>query len=453
MLQLAKDKARVLARALTLCALPGLAGSAGADSLLLEGGTVHSMVGEPTVASILVVDGEIRAVGQALEAPAEARRLDVSGLHVYPGLFDAFSTLGLVEVDSVPATVDTSELGSYNPHLTATTAVHPASEVLPVTRESGITHAVTAPSGGAGIPGRAAVIHLDGWTVEDMAVDPSVAMVLQWPAIRTRSFDFATFTVRETPFGEAKKEAQKQQDELRDWIDAARHYAQAQKAGSERLQVDHKLAHLAAVLDGGLPVIVAASTQRDIEAAVKFADAQGLRMVLAGGRDAWKVADLLAKHEVPVILGRPQSSPAEEDDPYDRPFKTASVLAEAGVKIAFGSAAGGGFGPGGPHGARTLPWEAATAVAYGLSAEEALKALTLYPAQMLGLGDKLGSVEVGKVANLIVTDGDPLEITTQVRHLIIDGRESDTDNRHRRLYEEKQTHNAALGKLKNFLRV
>lgn len=412
-----------------------LSGGVYADSLVLEGGTVHSMVGEPAVASILVVDGEIRAVGATVDAPADARRVDASGLHVYPGFFDAFSTLGLVEVNSVPATVDTSELGAYHPHLTAATAVHPASEVLAVTRESGITHAVTAPSGGAGIPGRAAAIHLDGWTVEEMALDPSAAMVVQWPAIRTRSFDFATFTVRETPFGEAKKEAQKQQDELLDWIDAARHYAQAVEAGSDRLQVDHKLAHLSKVLDGGMPVIIGASTKRDIEAAVKFADANGLRMILAGGRDAWKVADLLAEHEVPVILSRPQSSPAEEDDPYDRPFKTASVLVEAGVKIAFGSAAGGGFGPGGPHGARTLPWEAATAVAYGLPAEEALKALTLYPAQMLGIDDRVGSIEVGKVANLIVTDGNPLEITTQVRHLIIDGNESSTDNRHRQLYE------------------
>lgn len=427
---------RVSFRFVASAALGLLAGAgAGAETLLLHGGTVHSMVGEPTQASVLVVDGEIRAVGNDLDVPSDAERLDVTGLHVYPGIFDAYSRLGLVEVNSVPATVDTSELGSYHPHLSAATAVHPDSEVLPVTRESGITHALTAPGGGSGIPGQGAIIHLDGWTVEEMALDPSAAMIVQWPAIRTRSFDFSTFTIRETPFGEAKKEAEKEQNELRDWLDAARHYAQAEAAGSERLERNHKLSHLAKVLDEGMPVIVAADARRDIEAAVKFAEEQGLRLVLAGGRDAWELTDLLVEHEVPVILGRPQSSPADDDDPYDRPYRTASMLSEAGVKIAFGSAAGGGFGPGGPHSARTLPWEAATAVAYGLPADEAMKALTLYPAQMLGVDDRIGSIEAGKVANLMVTDGNPLEITTQVRHLIVAGKSSDTDNRHRRFYE------------------
>ena len=429
-----------LSRALSVACIAWLMSPAAisGESLVLEGGTVHSLAGEPTLASVLLVDGEIRAVGESVDAPSDARRLDISGLHVYPGFFDAFSRLGLVEVGSVPATVDTTELGSFNPHLTAATAVHPASEVLPVTRESGITHAITAPSGGrrgGGIPGRAALIHLDGWTVEEMALDPSVAMVLQWPAIQTRTFDFATFTVREKPFAEAEKEAQKEQNLLLDWLDAASHYAQAKAAGSERLQVSHKLAHLAEIMDGSLPVIIRANAKRDIESALALAKDEGLRWILAGGRDAWKVADQLAEAEVPVILSLPQSLPPNEDDPYDRAFKTASILSKAGVKIAFGSGAGGGFGPGGPHGSRTLPWEAATAVAYGLPEEEALRALTLYPAEMFGMGDRLGTVEAGKIGNLIVTDGDPLEITTRVRHLIIDGKEVSTDNKHRSLYE------------------
>ncbi|MEM1179631.1 MAG: amidohydrolase family protein [Acidobacteriota bacterium] len=408
-----------------------------AQGLLLEGGTVHSMAGEPRAASVWIDSGSIVAVGPDLDVDGEITRLDISGLHVYPGFFDAMSRLGLVEVSAVAATVDTTELGAFNPHLEAATALHPASAVIPVTRETGITHALVAPASGRGgvIPGRASLVHLDGWTVEEMAIDASSAMIVNWPAIQTRSFDFTTFTIRETPFSEAEKQAKEAQDELRDWFDAARHYAQAKAAGSDRLEPNLELEHLAAVLDRDLPVIFLADAARDIEAAIEFGEEQNLRYAIAGGRDAWKITDVLIEHSVPIILGRPQSLPQNDDDPHDRPFRTASVLADAGVLIAFGSSAGGGFGPGGPHSARTLPFEAATAVAHGLSADAALAALTLNPARILGVDDRLGTVEAGKVANLIVVDGDPLEITTHVRHLIIDGREVSTDNFHRQLYE------------------
>jgi imidazolonepropionase-like amidohydrolase len=159
-------------------------------------------------------------------------------------------------------------------------------------------------------------------------------------------------------------------------------------------------------------------------------------MILAGGRDAWKVKEQLAEKQIPVILGIIQSLPFEDDEPYDMPARNPGELVEAGVKIAFASGAGGGFGPGGPHNSRTTPSEAATAVAYGLSEADAMKALTLWPAEFLGFGDRLGSIEAGRIANLIVTDGSPLEITTQIEHLVINGREVSTGNMHERLYEK-----------------
>ncbi len=405
-----------------------------AQPLVLTGGTVHSLVGEPAAGDVVIVDGLIAAGG---EAPEGATVLDVTGLSVYPGLFDALSTHGLVEIGAVRATVDTTELGNYNPHLRAASAIHPASEVIPVSRANGITHALAAPrSGSEGvISGQAALVHLDGWTVEEMAIDPAIAMVIQWPEIRTRTFDFTTFSRRTVPYNEAKETAEEARAELRDWLEAARHYGQAAASGSGRLERDLKLEALARVVDGTLPVIMLADAARDIEAAVAFAEEHGLDVVLAGGRDAWKVKELLAEKQIPVILGRTQSLPAEDDHPYDQPFRSAGELLEAGVKIAFASGAGGGFGPGGPHSARNLPYESATAAAFGLSREEALKALTVYPAEILGVGDKLGTIEAGKIANLIVTDGDPLEITTRVVHLIIDGRIVATANRHRDLYE------------------
>ena len=408
-----------------------------AQPLVLEGGAVHSMAGEPAAGNVVIDGGLIRAVGPDAEAPAEATVLDVSGLRVYPGLFDALSNHGLVEIGAVRATVDTTELGNFNPHLKAATAIHPASEVIPVSRANGITHALTAPRSGRDgvIAGQAALIHLDGWTIEEMALDESIAMVISWPAIRTRLFDFTTFSRRTVAFAEAEEKAEDARAELRDWLEAARHYAQAAAAGSRRFEPDLKLEALARVLDGGQPVILHADAARDIEAAVAFAEEQGLDMVLAGGRDAWKVKELLAEKQIPVILGRSQSLPVEDDHPYDRPFRTAGELRQAGVKIAFGSSAGSGFGTGGPHSARNLPYESATAAAFGLSPEDALLALTRYPAEILGVGDRLGTIETGKIANLIVTDGDPLEITTRVVRVIIAGREVSTANRHRDLYE------------------
>ncbi len=406
-----------------------------AQPLVLSGGTVHSLAGEPAAGNVVIADGLIHAVGAG--APEGATVLDIEGLHVYPGLFDSLSTHGLVEIGAVRATVDTTELGNYNPHLTAASAIHPASEVIPVSRANGITHALAAPRSGSDgvISGQAALVHLDGWTVEEMAIDPAIAMVIQWPEIRTRTFDFTTFSVRNTPFNEAKETAEEAQAKLRDWFEAARHYAQASAAGSGRLERDLKLEALARVVEGDLQVIMLADAARDIEAAVAFAEEQKIDFVLAGGRDAWKVKELLAEKQIPVILGRTQSLPAEDDHPYDQPFRSAGELRAAGVKIAFASGAGGGFGPGGPHSARNLPYESATAAAFGLSRDDAIRALTVYPAEILGVGDQLGTVEAGKIANLIVTDGDPLEITTRVVHLIIGGRVVSTANRHRDLYE------------------
>jgi len=241
--------------------------------------------------------------------------------------------------------------------------------------------------------------------------------------------------MKETPYNEAKEKADEKRKEVEQWLEAARHYAQAREAGSTRLQKDLKLDTLAQWVADDRLVIISANSERDIKSAIDYSEKIGFRMILAGGRDAWKVKELLAEKEVPVILGIVQSLPREDDDPYDMPFRNPSELVEAGVKIAFASGAGGGFGPGGPHNSRTTPYEAATAVAFGLSEEDAMKALTLWPAEFLGFGDRLGSIEAGKIANLIVTDGNPLEITTQVEHLVINGREVSTDNMHQRLYE------------------
>ena len=408
-----------------------------AETLAIQGGTVYPITGEPFVGTVVVTDGLIAATGADAQVPADAQIIDATGKHVYPGLIDAMSQLGLLEVGAVPATDDQAELGLFNPHLQAATAIHPSSELIPVARANGITHTLVAPQVDDGIiAGQAALINLDGWTVEEMAIDPAIAMVVSWPEIRTRRFDFSTFSMKETPYNEAKEKAEEQRQEVRQWLEAARHYAQAKEADSTRLQQDLKLETLAQWVADDRLVIISADGERDIESAIEYSEKIGFRMVLAGGRDAWKVKELLAEKDIPVILGIIQSLPREDDDPYDMPFRNPGELVGAGVKIAFASGAGGGFGPGGPHNSRTTPYEAAMAVAYGLSGDDAMKALTLWPAEFLGYGDQLGSIETGKIANLIVTDGSPLEITTHVEHLIINGREVSTDNMHERLYEK-----------------
>ena len=262
-----------------------------------------------------------------------------------------------------------------------------------------------------------------------MLIKKSAAMVLNWPQIQTQTFDFATFSRKEKPYTEAKQEYDKQVNELNDWLDRARHYAQAMEKGSvSKYDRDLKLEALAPVVRGELPVLVFANRARDIRNAVAFCDKQKLKMILAGGEEAYKVKDLLRSKEVPVVLRPMLSLPPEEDDPYDRELTQPAELAAAGVKIAIASF-DNSF-------ARRLGQNTANAVAHGLSYEEALRAVTMNPAQIFGLGSQLGTLEQGKIANVIVTNGDPLELTTEVKYLFIKGQLTSLENKHHRLYEK-----------------
>lgn len=408
---------------------PAADGKPGASVVAVRGGRVHTLAGPPIENGTVLIRGErIVAVGSAVRIPANALVIDATGLEVYPGLFDPISRLGLTEVGRVRATVDINELGDYNPQLVAATAVHPASEHIPVARANGITHAVTAP-GGSVLAGQASLIHLNGWTIEEMLIRRSVGMMVDWPTLQTRRFDPSTFRVRERPFREVKKEYDKKIAELEDWIEAARHYAQALAQGSpEKFERDRKLEALVPVVEGELPIIVRANRARAIRDAVDFAEKNKLKLIIAGGAEAWKEKDLLKKKDIPVILRPTQALPGAEDEPYDKPFTNPGELHAAGIRIAFATFDSSD--------SRTLPYEAANAVPYGLPYEEALKGVTLYPAQILSVADQLGSIEQGKLGNLIVTSGDPLETTTQILHVLIKGQPVSTDNKHKRLYQK-----------------
>lgn len=399
---------------------------------------IFTLAGPPIEDGTLVIrDGKIAAVGSSVEVPAGAQVIDAKGLQVYPGLFDAVTQMGLSEIGAVSATVDTTETGSYNPDVVAATAVSPSSEHISVTRVSGITEVLAVPGsggfdsgGGRGtLGGQASAIHLAGWTIDEMLIKKSAAMVLNFPEIQTQTFDFSTFTRKEKPYTEAKQEYDKQINELTDWMDRARHYAQAMEKGSvSKYDRDLKLEALAPAVRGELPVLVFADRARDIRNAVEFCDKQKLKMILAGGEEAFKVKDLLRSKEVSVILRPMLSLPDEEDEPYDRELSQPAELAAAGVKFAIASF-DNSF-------ARRLGQNAANAVAYGLPYDQALRAVTTNPAQILGLGNQIGTLEQGKIANVIVTNGDPLELTTDVKYLFIRGQLTSLENKHHRLYEK-----------------
>jgi imidazolonepropionase-like amidohydrolase len=387
--------------------------------------------------TLILRDGKIAGVGVGLDIPAGAQVIDAKGLQVYPGIFDSITQMGLREIGAVSATVDSTETGNYNPDVVAATAVSPSSEHIPVTRAAGITEVLAVPgsggfdSGGGGsvIGGQASAIHMAGWEIDEMLIKKSAAMVISWPQIETQTFDFATFSRKEKPYADAKQEYDKQVTEITDWVERARHYAQVMdKSSAAKYDRDLKLEALAPVVRGELPVLVFANRAREIRNAVEFCDKQRLRMILAGGEEAYKVKDLLRSKGVPVILRPVLSLPPEEDDPYDRLLSQPAELAAAGVKFAFASF-DNSF-------ARRLGQNVANAVAHGLPYEEALKAVTIYPAQIFGLADQIGTLEQGKLANIIVTNGDPLELTTDVKYLFIRGQLTSLDNRHLRLYEK-----------------
>jgi imidazolonepropionase-like amidohydrolase len=419
--------------ALALSAL-ALAGRAAGDNRVyaIRDAKVYTLGSSGTLsrATVVVVDGKIAAVGAGVKIPAGAQIINGQGLEVYPGMINAWSNLGLTEITSVPATNDASEMGDYNPHLLAFTAIHPASEHIPVARVNGITASVSAPSGGI-IAGQATLFHLDGWTVDEMALLKSAGLVLDFPSLdraeRSRAGGGGRGGAQRRSFAEIKRNYEKRVKELSDLFEAARHYDKARGAnpGTER---DRKLEALVPVIKGELPVFLQADSERDIKNAVDFARKEKLKVVLQGGREANKAAELLKRENIPVILGSIVALPDREDNPYDARFTLPRDLARAGIKFALTSSSSSEV--------RNLPYEAGFAEAYGLSHEDALKAVTLNPAEILGVAAKVGSIETGKIADLVVTDGDLLEIRTQVKHLFIGGKNVGLETKHTRLYEK-----------------
>jgi imidazolonepropionase-like amidohydrolase len=397
---------------------------AAAETLVLTDATVHTVSG-PTLerASILIRDGVIAEIGPRVSAPAGARVVSCAGKHVYPGFVSPNSVLGLTEVSSVKGTNDDAETGAINPNIRAEIAINPDSELLPVARANGITSVVVMPRGGR-IAGTAAVMRTDGWTFEDMTLRAPAGLIVQWPRMHART--------------EAERKRRDQAiADIRDAFEDARAYGRARaaegKAGVPRHDADVKWDALARAVRGEIPVIFRADTLAEIRAALNFADAMKLsKVTLLGAHDTWRIADEIRTRGIPVIVSGVLDTPVRPNDAYDARYSVPAKLHRAGVAFCIGDDGGRDEA----MNARNLPYHAAAAAAFGLPREEALKAVTLYPARIFGVDDRVGSIEVGKQADLFVADGDPLEITTRIEQVFVAGRATSMENRQSRLFQK-----------------
>lgn len=388
-------------------------------------GTIHPITSSNIEnGQILFEAGKITAIGQNISIPENTDIINIEGKHVYPGLIESYSQLGLSEVGAVKATVDISEMGDLNPNIKVEVAVNSETELIPVTRANGIAMAIIRPSRGL-ISGQSALLMLDGWTWEEMTYKSSVSLIVNWPGMRISTSSYT----KKSP-EEQKKNIKKRIKTLYTFMDDAIAYLKAKNVKGSSQKFDARFEAMIPVLKGEIPVWIQATELLQIESAIGWADKYELDIVIVGGTDAPLAAHLLKPRNIPVIAVPIHAMPKNRDSNFDEPFHLPAQLYEADIDfcIASGTSAN----------ARNLPYHAAKAAAYGLPKNEALKAITLYPAEIMGVNNTLGSLETGKDATVIITTGDPLEITTQVKRLYIQGKAIDLNNKHMFMYNKYQ---------------
>jgi len=392
--------------------------------------TIHAMTsvsGDDVIenGTVVIVKDKIHAVGGGVNIPPGAGILDAKGLHVYPGLIDGGTSLGLDEIGALRATQDQREIGSFNPHLLASTAVHPHSEHIRISRAAGITSCMIRPGGGR-ISGQSAIAHLDGWTAAEMLLADRFALYMSVPSLPVH---LATDPEAKKKQNEEHKNAVK---ELEEFLAKAKHYVKVKELtatnGAIEFETDLSLESMAPYVRGEKPVVFTASTYKEILDALEFAEKHKLSMILSGGAEAWKLASVLAERQIPVILSSPTTYLSGEFEPWDSVYRCAGELARAGVRFCFASSSAAD--------AYNLGIEAGMAVAHGLPLAHAEYALTRGAADILGLAERRGSIEVGKQADLIVTTDSPLQAISEVTHVFIDGRAIDLTNLHTQNYEK-----------------
>lgn len=392
------------------------------ETILIKNGTIVPVVGEIIKkGDLLIKEGKIACIGKEILQPKEAKIIDASGMWVYPGFIDSFTHLGLVEIFSIPATMDTRELGKENPELKVAWAINPHSVHFATSRINGTTTALVAPSGGT-FPGITALVKMDGWTIDEMLIKDEATSMIDFPTTPR-----ATRASRMGKQEKAKIDmTAKIVEKIKKYLSEARRYHELKKVSEEKggmpkLVMNAKYEGLKPVIEGKIPVILSVEKAKDIKTAIKFVKEEKLKVIFRGCLQGYKVAKRIANAKIPVIIDSLYTGPCDPEEAYDAQWTNISELVKAGVMICFSSGENVGT-------AKDLPYHAARAVAFGLKHEDAIKALTINPAKIFGVDDRLGSLEKGKDADLFITTSDPLDVKSEVKYLFINGKSVNLDN-------------------------
>ena len=397
--------------------------------ILLKNGFIHTVSNGVVNGSILFDKGKITHIGEFISPPDGAEVIDLDGKHVYPGFIAAVSRMGLVEISAVDVTNDHSERGDFNPNVRANVAYNPDSEIIPTTRSNGVLIANIVPASGL-VSGQASIMMMDGWTWENATFAHPSGLHINWPQMGIRAGG-RRFSMSAEKQNERRQKALEKLDEI-----------MKQSHAEDYHKEDLRLESMIPYVQGNLPIYIHANEVRQIEAAVHWANRHDVKIVLVGGKDAWRTIDLLKKNKIPVIYEGVTALPSRRYEDYDQAYKGAALLYEAGIQFCIASSSGVASR------VRNLPNHAAMAAAYGLPKDEALRSITLSAAEILGIDPQVGSLESGKDATLFIANGDPLEIRTNVLQAYIQGRKIDMGDRHKMLYHKYQEKYRQLGILK-----